>query len=151
MDLIRISDTKLKIMLTNDDMQKYQIHNDADIIPDGRMRDTLKRLLCDARVQDGFIGDDSRVYIQMFPCAKGGCELFISRLDEQIAKDTRSSKKADRNQLERIAYSFVMLDDLIRLCKRLNDIGFTCAGNAYVDKNVSDEELIQATNYLLNC
>ena len=71
MDLIRISDTKLKIMLTNDDMQKYQIHNDADIIPDGRMRDTLKRLLCDARVQDGFIGDDSRVYIQMFPCAKG--------------------------------------------------------------------------------
>jgi 3-dehydroquinate synthetase len=24
-------------------------------------------------------------------------------------------------------------------------------GNAYVDKNVSDEELIQATDYLLNC
>ena len=55
MDLIRISDTKLKIMLTSSDMTHYNLHNDNISIADQHVRRVLRKLLEDAKEKTGFV------------------------------------------------------------------------------------------------
>ena len=56
MDLIRISDSKLKIMLTSTDMSHYNLHTDSISIADQHVRQVLQKLLADAKAQTGFDG-----------------------------------------------------------------------------------------------
>ncbi len=154
MDLIKISNSKLKIMLTASDMDKYDLSEDRVFLAEARVRDALHRMLEDARVQIGFIGEDARLYVQMYPCVKGGCELFICKLDDKDAYSsqesgnlptperpalpkpypgTRALRKLEKYGRDVVAYSFTSLQDLIGLCRRLCGIGFCNASNAYTD------------------
>lgn len=147
MDLIRISDTKLKIMLTPADMTRYDLHNDSVSFADVHTREVLRRLLADARMQTGFEGDASRLFVQMYPCADGGCELFISKPDREQDKAAyatlpallngrakgRALHPAERHGGDMCAYSFSCLRDLCCVCRRLCSIGFSGSSCLYVD------------------
>ena len=154
MDLIKISDTKLKIMLTASDMDKYEISNDAVCLTDVRIHGALRKMLEDARMKSGFMIDDTRLYVQLYPSIKGGCELFICKLDDEDAcysqesgnlpslerpalpkpyTQTRAVRKIDKYGRDVCAYSFTSLQDLIGLCRRLCSIGFCYVSNAYTD------------------
>ena len=137
MDLIKISDTKLKIMLTSSDMSQYDLHNDHISIADTHVRNVLRRLLEKAKEQTGFDGDMTRLYVQMYPGADGGCELFISKPESDDAAaictppifsgtqtQSRALRAAERYGWDMCAYSFVQLEHLIAACKRLRSIGF---------------------------
>lgn len=154
MDLIKISDTKLKIMLTSSDMTHYDLHNDNVSFADAHVRRVLRRLLADAREQTGFDGDVTRLYVQMYPCADGGCEFFVSKVEDEgeaSARDTetkhhfptpslpspithsRALRKTERHGQDMCAYSFVRLEDLILVCKRLHAVGFPGKSSLYAD------------------
>lgn len=154
MDLIKISDSKLKIMLTSSDMTYYDLHNDSISFADAHMRRVLRRLLSDAREQTGFDSDMTRLYVQMYPCADGGCELFISKPDEQAEADdvkqnqllpppapiapllqNRALRTTERHGRDMCAYSFSNLKDLISVCKRLFSVGFPGKSTLYADQN----------------
>lgn len=138
MDLIKISDTKLKIMLTSSDMTQYDLHNDHISIADIHVRNVLRRLLEKAKEQTGFDGDMTRLYVQMYPGADGGCELFISKPEGDdaihaictppIMQNTHSHSRAlvaaERHGRDMCVYSFTRLEHLIDACKRLQKIGF---------------------------
>lgn len=153
MDLIRISDSKLKIMLTSSDMTHYDLHNDSVSFADAHVRRVLRRLLADAREQTGFDGDMTRLYVQMYPCADGGCELFISKLEQDSeneesplgqrlpapglcppASQGRALRSAERFGRDMCAYSFTRLCDLINVCKRLYAVGFPGKSTLYTDQ-----------------
>lgn len=154
MDLIKISDSKLKIMLTSVDMTHYDLHNDSVSFADVHVRRVLRRLLSDAREKTGFDGDMARLYVQMYPCTDGGCELFISKLEEDgdAAKadaDTslpitgpslpapstrvRALRSTERHGRDTCAYSFESLSDVIGVCKRLQSVAFPGKSNLYTD------------------
>ncbi len=147
MDLIRISDTKLKIMLTSSDMTHYDLHTDNISIADQHVRRVLRRLLADAKEQTGFDGDMSRLYVQMYPCVDGGCELFISKPDggedigtlcslpalAAVAQPGRALRASERQGRDMCIYSFLQLEHMISVCKRLASIGFGGKSNAYAD------------------
>ncbi len=153
MDLIKISDSKLKIMLTASDMDKYKISNDAVCLSDTRIRDALEQMLSDARIRTEFIIDDAKLYVQMYPSNKGGCELFICKLDDDACSpresgnlpspdrpalpdpylQTRAIRKVNKYGRDVCAYSFTSLQDLIGLCRRLCSIGFCHTSSAYAD------------------
>ena len=149
MDLIRISDTKLKIMLTSSDMTHYDLHNDSISISDQHVRSVLRRLLEDVKEETGFMHDMSRLYVQMFPCVDGGCELFISKPDTAVdceqscglpvlsvtAKQGRALRTTERRGFDMCAYSFEKLEYLIAVCKRLASVGFCGKSHAYIDKS----------------
>ena len=153
MDLIKISDSKLKIMLTSSDMIYYDLHNDSISFAYAHVRRVLRKLLSDAREQTGFDGDMSRLYVQMYPCADGGCELFISKPDEaEDAIETtqnqhlsppaqvppllqnRALRTTERHGRDMCAYSFSNLKDLISVCKRLFSVGFPGKSTLYADQ-----------------
>ena len=63
------------------------------------------------------------------------CFGLPTRVEGLTSKEVLEVSKSDK-KMEAGKIKFVLLHDI---------------GNAYVEKNVSDEELIQATDYLLNC
>ena len=78
MELILISNTKLKIMLDESDMIKYHIGSESDCAK-GSTRRAIRSLLECARDQIGFNTDGEEIFVQLYTSKKGGCELFITK------------------------------------------------------------------------
>lgn len=145
MDYIKISSSKLKIMLSAQDMEAYGICTASSSLPDLHLRQLLRRLLREAHVHSDFTDENARLYVQMFPCSQGGCELFISRLeDEDRASHTQaprlpataSSSKALISIDQGIAdtvYGFESLGDMIALCRRLRAVGYNHQSKAFME------------------
>lgn len=83
MELIVISPTRLKIMLTEPDMRRYQISADTADCANGRTRQSLRRLFDDARRETGFETNGARLLIQLYASVSGGCEIFVTKLGDQ--------------------------------------------------------------------
>ena len=78
MELILISNTKLKIMLDESDMRKYHIENECDCA-EGSTRRAIRSLLECARDQIGFNTDGEEIFVQLYTSKQGGCELFVTK------------------------------------------------------------------------
>ena len=80
MELIRISERKLKIMLTPTDMCHFELNDDSFERDSEKMHRAFRLLLDEVRRQTDFSGDERHLSIQYFPSREGGCEMFISQL-----------------------------------------------------------------------
>ena len=151
MELIRISDRKLKIMLTPTDMCHFELNADSFGEDSAQMHRAFRLLLDEIRKQSGFDADDSRISVQYFPSREGGCEMFISNLQsedrepnpyataslppaEKTSTQLRPIKKYSGSFRKECAYRFEALCHLLRACKRLLDIGYICDSSAYRDE-----------------
>ena len=147
MELIRISDQKLKIMLTAVDMCHFELSGDHFLDNSETMHRTFRRLLDEIRKQTDFDADDRHISVQYFPSREGGCEMFISRLTEDSTMQNISQKKESRALEVRqrgkstggfrrdCAYRFSSLDRLLSVCKRLRDVGYIGESEAYWDSH----------------
>ena len=78
MELILISNTKLKIMLDEGDMKKYHIGSESDTTTGSTGR-AIRSLLECAREQIGFNTEGVEIFVQLYASKKGGCELFVTK------------------------------------------------------------------------
>lgn len=146
MELIRISDRKLKIMLTAEDMTAYDF--DPDTISDNTAQTghAFRLLLADIRRQIAFDTDNRHLTVQYFPSRGGGCEMFVSTIP--VCSEGRKKLSAPRDggaltvrsgrQTVPVfrrdgAYRFERLDNLLRACRRLSDAGYIGESTAYRD------------------
>jgi len=134
MEWIRISKSKLKIMLSAEDARRYALNCENADYADLMTREAFKEILTDVRQETGFDATEDKVYIQMYPSKEGGCELFVTKLglllteeDHEAPSDstnrsdsTSKSTKHPQTVRKRIsAFSFVSLEHLTSLCRRL--------------------------------
>jgi negative regulator of genetic competence, sporulation and motility len=102
MELILISNTKLKIMLDESDMKKYHIENECDCA-EGSTRRAIRNLLECAKDQIGFNTDGEEIFVQLYASKQGGCELFVTKCNgeskeenepaaEEILRDTKRKR-----------------------------------------------------------
>lgn len=149
MELIRINEQKLKIMLTAADMSAYDF--DPNTIGDGGARTghAFRLLLADIRRQVPFETDDRQLTVQFFPSRTGGCELFISSIPARASADrkkaagtgthtggaltVRTGRQSPALFRRDGAYRFENLDRLLRACRRLRDVGYAGDSAAYRD------------------
>ena len=156
MELIMISSSKLKIMLSADDMTKYALGSDIDY-SDQKTRKAFRTILDEAREKTGFDAESEKIFIQLYPSKKGGCEVYITKIDDESEcgyefSQKQSETKAIYKNLERCsgiipaakrhtpkerkrAYSFSSLDSLIAVCRRLTYIGWRGQSSAFCDEN----------------
>lgn len=151
MELIRISDRKLKIMLTPTDMCHFDLNADNFGEDSAKMHRAFRLLLHEVREQIGFEADDTHISVQYFPSREGGCEMFISNLQSEegdrtsLALPTQSQnpkqslglrplRKGDGGFRKECAYRFEVLCHLLRACRRLFEIGYICDSSAYKDE-----------------
>ena len=150
MELIRISDSKLKVMLTPEDMQHYDISCDTIDKNSAASRRAFWNILDEAKLQTGFDPAGSKIFVQMYPSRSGGCELFVTRLggeksgtttgkaESAVLAESVMSPPIRRNPLtntaEQSVYVFASLTDLLLGCRRLASQTNPPAARAYVDE-----------------
>ena len=133
MEFLKISDTKLKVMLNADDMERYGIDPLNTDYEDPAVRRSFWRVLDAAREECGFRIAGDKVLMQFYPSSGGG-ELFVTKLgkiaagaERTISKSTGVAMMSER----RVIYKFPSLDSLIALSKHFSDMGYTPPADAY--------------------
>jgi len=134
MELIVISDSKIKLMLTRDDMDHYR----------GATKDILRGIMEDVRRQCGCTMMNGRIYVQMYPSRSGGCELFVTKLEnrnesgdaepgeDRVLTDYRKYIFQERGS--HIIYGFDSMNNLLGTCAKLSELGYSGSSLAYYDR-----------------
>ena len=146
MELIRISNQKLKIMLTPTDMRNFEL-NAATFGEDrAQMHRAFRLLLAEIRRQTDFDADDNSISVQYFPSREGGCEMFISQLSsaegtDELPRGEKNSpnerplrKKMHVESFSReCVYRISDLHTLLAVCRRLSSLGYDGESHAFRD------------------
>ena len=142
MELIRISDRKLKIMLTPSDMRHFEMDADRLGEDNEQTRRSFRQLMREVRRKIAFDPDDKRVSVQYFPSRGGGCEMFVSCFPagdgRQRAPETAAalpvSAQVFAHRRETV-YRMRGMNDLLLACRRLRATGFSGECAAYRDRS----------------
>ena len=109
MELIVISESKLKIMLTAPDMRHYELSPDCVEAGDEGMRRAIRHIFHDAREEIGFNTEGERLLVQLYTSREGGCEIFVTKLgpseNMQSCGEDLWEDEAERALLSRILQS----------------------------------------------
>lgn len=131
MEMIMISERKLKIMLTADDMEKFSISNELMAYEKRDAREMFRPILEEAEEKCGFESAAGKLFIQVYPSKNGGCEVYVTKPEESPSneknekEDKRKREKAPaRRKKEYCAYVFENLNDGINACRILRDRGY---------------------------
>ena len=132
MELIRIGDSKLKIMLTAQDMARYAITPEALDYENTETRRAVWQILDEAKQKTGFDAASDRVLIQVYPSRTGGCELYVTKVLPPAAAGNAGS------QAERLSdggktglYAFLGLPETLTVCSLLLRAGYSGESAAY--------------------
>lgn len=135
MELIVISENKLKVMLTADDMRHYNLDCDTMDSDSGPTRRAFRCILDDARAQTGFDAGKDKIFVQLYPGKSGGCEMFVTKLGTK-RKDgeipTAPPPKRETATKE-YAYVFSALSHLLLASRRLRG-NFSGTARAFTDR-----------------
>jgi negative regulator of genetic competence, sporulation and motility len=82
MELIVISQSKLKITLTPPDMVKYALEGEKMDSVDPRTRMAFRHIFRDVRAESGFDTEGYPLFIQLYASKGGGCEIFVTKLED---------------------------------------------------------------------
>ncbi len=140
MELIVINSSKLKIMLSGDDMKKYDIDADKIDYDTTATRRAFWSILDDAKTETGFNAASDKLFIQLYPSKKGGCEMYVTKVEDSRprtspAKETESFYDEEHfgahKRME--AYAFPDLEALLAVCRRLLTLGYEGESHAFRD------------------
>ena len=142
MELILISSSKLKIMLSDADMEKYDLTAETVDYDNTATRRAFWSILDDAKNETGFDAASDRLFIQMYPSKDGGCEMFVTKLGTLCAEDSAApcateqkrhrQPRCEEKPRERLSvYSFESLEWLLGVCRRLLRIKWKGRSKAY--------------------
>ena len=118
MDMIRIGDNKLKLMLSAADCRRYNISGEDMDCLDPDSRRALRRLLDDAGSRSGFDAAADKIFVQLYPCRSGGCELFVTRLDagdgvkDDAGRRHTAKTRGESLMISKIRYSGAAASDI---------------------------------------
>lgn len=138
MELILISEKKLKVMLTAADMELYELTCDNLDYDNTETRRAFWNILDEAKRRTGFDAARDRVFVQVYPSKSGGCEMYVTKLRQ----DTRSA--TEQNAAVRLSpeppeedavFAFKVLPDLLTVCGKLSERGCTPDSSVYLDEN----------------
>ena len=136
MELIVISESRIKLMLTKEDMDSYK----------GDTHRVLSRIMEDVRGKCGCGNMNGRLYIQMYQSRSGGCEMFVTKLrentcgtDEYSMKTLNEKYTPERDRLTAeekyscAVYSFGDIENLLSCCRQVGGMRYGGESAAYVD------------------
>ncbi|MBQ4556298.1 MAG: adaptor protein MecA [Clostridia bacterium] len=110
MELIQISDNALKVSLTREDMEFYDIEFEMLDYENTETRRAIWNILDEAKRSLGFEAARDSLYIQAYRSKCGGCELFVRR-------ETAKEKEALRHSL----FEFDTMELLLVGCEMLKN------------------------------
>lgn len=141
MEWIRISRNKLKIMLTAEDAARYALPCEQTDFADVITRQAFREILTDVRRETGFDATEDKLYIQMYPGKKGGCELFVTKMGLLLSDSEPNApgnvEKKQKNAAGRRytgVFSFSGSAQMVAVCRRLFACGYAGESEAWRDE-----------------
>lgn len=122
MELIKINDRKLKVMLSEVDLKLYDLDCDKIDYDCSATKAAFRAILSEARERVGFDTASDKIFVQIYPARCGGCEMFVTKLTERTEASVHSLSAV---------YYFEALEALIGACARLQEYGFKDRSAAY--------------------
>ena len=122
MEVLKINDNKIKVMLSRADMRDFKLegknldYNDADT------RRRVFRVLEYVKAHYGFDHEGDKLLIQFYPSKDGGSELFVTKLGILNSRECRSVARSDRVAMlsaKRSMYAFSSFADLLMAAKAI--------------------------------
>ena len=179
MELILISESKLKIMLSAPDMARYELEAARMDCADAHTRAAFRHIFDDVRAEVGFDTAGSPLFVQLYASPEGGCEIFVTKLEGQepsAAGDPSAPplpSHGEKKLLERVlradpaprlpepapgedpaaAYRFSALEDLLAVCRRLAGDGGRWRCRVYLEESPTGDiwYLIPRSSCALPC
>ena len=108
MELILISNTKLKVMLSASDMQKYELDNNSIDYDNTETRKAFWQILDEAKHKTGFDAASDKVFIQVYPSRGGGCEMYVTKLGGARCEDQGAEPPAHKKQFSLLVQLFLV-------------------------------------------
>lgn len=115
MEIVRISEEKLKLTLGKEDLEKYSLKPEELDYDKTETRRVIWQILDDAKKRTGFDAAADRALIEAYPGRRGGCEIYVTLLCE------KKKKKGVRGRFG--IYRFENAETLFALCASLSRIG----------------------------
>lgn len=132
MELLPISEEKIKIMLSREDLASWHLSCDTIDYDTTETRRAFWGILDEAKKKTGFDAAKEKVFIQLYPSKNGGCEIYVTKLHEK--NDTASVTFSQSLPLwEKTLYAFSHLEDMLSACARLAECGFSSESSAYAE------------------
>lgn len=147
MEIIVISEFKLKIMLEKEDLSQFEISADELDYSNTETKRMFWDILNRVKHETGFDTDGQRVLVQLYPSKDGGCEMFVTKIgtlqgeeasaQKSYKEDTPiiQNKRRRKSQSQRktlITFGFDKTEWLMCVCRRLSSIGYTGESSAYI-------------------
>ncbi len=141
-ELIVINENKLKVMLSDEEMIKYDIDRLGDGVEHGARR-AFRNMIDEIKNRTGFDADSTKLCIQLYPCRSGGCELYLTKLcDADGIYENTSPDKAeydyselattDFDRVRGAVYEFDNLTELISACRAFDTRFHAKTATAYI-------------------
>ena len=132
MEFLLITETKLKMILTSEELAEYSLQPLIGGHDTAGSRRGFWRVLEAAKASCGFDPAGDKVLIQFYPTGGGGCEVFVTKLgilSASAAKLVTKSEHVTTLSRRTSVYSFSRLSDIVEFC-RTADPG--CRADAYI-------------------
>ena len=148
MEIIMISDSKLKVMLCKEDLSHFELKPEQLDYSNTETKRMFWDVLSRAKHQTGFDTDGQRVLVQLYPSKEGGCEMFVTKIgvlhqegesktyqNEKKHTDISNPKKDIKNTFSYSAFRFDSTEAMLEVCRRLASIGYIGESSAYFCEN----------------
>ncbi len=123
MELIPINESKLKIMLSENDMKELNICDEADCA-NNETRYAIRTILERAKAQIGFNTEGAEIFVQLYTSRSGGCELFVTKgaspnnTEQDHGKKQKKTEKPNKKIADAIRISQVPESEPLKKDKR---------------------------------
>ncbi|MBE6546873.1 MAG: adaptor protein MecA [Ruminococcaceae bacterium] len=144
MELILVNESKLKVMLTEEDLEDFALKAEELDYSNTETKRLFWDILSRAKHSVGFNTDGMRVLVQLFPSRAGGCEMYITKLgigcteqresgdSEQPQLHYKPSHRTDAGTVGPGAFGFDRMGRMLTVCHRLRSIGYGGKSAAYL-------------------
>lgn len=119
MEFLVISENKMKIMLTHEEMKRYGIEGDKSDYKDPAVRKAFWQILDRAREECGFESRGEKILLQYYP-SRASAEIFVTKLGRLPLGIERSISETDSVTMlssKNMIYRIENMEELSRLCR----------------------------------
>ncbi len=145
MEFLTVSTSKLKIMLTRTDMEKYDIDREDVDYDNPKIRRSFWRIIDKAREACGFEVAGDKLLVQFYPC-KDGCEIFVTKLgliSSGIERTISKSSKVAMLAIRKSVYKFEEREHVKSALALLRHDGYENNPEIYADEKGSYYVIIE--------
>ena len=129
MELLRISDKKLKVTLSGEDMAHYRLDSETMDYDTTETKSAFWQILDEAKQKTGFDAGGGRIFVQIYPSRAGGCEMYVTLVNAEQEKS--DAERGGEVECTEGIYCFEALDTLLTVCRMLDGLGYQEKSTAY--------------------